>query len=98
MNNDDIAPPDIIVLFVIVYIQGEGLVYLNSGGVMCITCGKIFSSACNCRRHVRESHRPAIEAQCKLCKRVYKSERVRNDHYKNAHGISVKEMLTLERM
>ena len=73
----------------------EGLVMLDAGGVMCITCGKVYKEAWTGKRHVREIHRSNQRAQCKICKKFYKNERQRNDHYKSVHGVSAKEMQNL---
>ena len=62
------------------------------GGVMCIQCGKIFTTISNGSRHVREAHRPNVQAQCQICKRFYKNERLRNNHLKYVHGITTKQM------
>ena len=68
---------------------------LEEGGVMCITCGKYLSSIGIGNRHVRETHRPNQKAQCKICKRFYKNERQRNDHYKTSHGVTARQMRNL---
>ena len=73
----------------------EGLVMLDDGGVMCITCNKVLSSVSTGNRHVREKHRPNEKAQCRICKRFYCNERQRNNHYKTAHGVSYKQMQNL---
>ena len=69
----------------------DGLVVLDQG-VMCITCGKVLSSEAIGKRHVKESHRPTQKVQCRICKRFYKNERARNEHYRTAHGVTAKQM------
>ena len=68
---------------------------LDTGGVMCIICGKVLKSIENGKRHVRETHHPNQKAQCGICKKLYKNERQRNDHCKAVHGVTAKEMQNL---
>ena len=70
----------------------DGLVVLDQGGVMCITCGKVLTTVSTGNRHVREKHRPNQQAQCRICKQSYKNDRVLGNHYKMAHGVSAKQM------
>ena len=69
-----------------------GLVQIGSGGYMCLKCGKVLSTLSNGRRHVRESHHFNQTSQCRICKKVLKNERQRNDHYRNAHGVTANQM------
>ena len=59
---------------------------------MCIKCGKTYSGISSGRRHIRENHRFQAKAQCQFCKRFYKNERQRNEHYNTAHGISARQL------
>ena len=72
--------------------EDEGLAMYPDGRVLCTICGKTLGSWGTGKRHFKENHLPNQEAVCKICKRVYKNERKRNDHYKSAHGISSKMM------
>ena len=76
----------------------DGLVILDEGGVMCITCGKVLSTVTNGNRHVREKHRPNQRAQCRICKKDFKHYRVLDNHYKINHGVSAKQMKNLVRV
>ena len=75
-----------------------GLVVLESGQVMCVTCGKILCNMNTGKRHIRETHRPTQRAQCRICKKTYQNERSRNNHYKLAHGVSAKQMTKFVRV
>ena len=68
------------------------LVPTGSGGYMCLKCGKVLSTLSNGRRHIRESHHFNQTSQCRICKKVLKNERQRNDHYRSAHGVTANQM------
>ena len=73
----------------------EGLIKLDEGGVMCITCGKVCKEVWIGKRHVREIHRPIQQAQCRICNKFYKNERLRDHHYKSVHGVPARQMKNL---
>ena len=79
--------------------DGEaGLVVLDNGQVMCVTCGKTLCNMTTGKRHIRETHRPTQRAQCRICKKTYQNERSRNNHYKLIHGVSAKQMTNFVRV
>ena len=75
----------------------EGL-YFVEDGVMCIQCGRILSTIHSGRRHIKETHQPNEQAQCGICKKIYKNERQRNNHYYTAHGVSPKKNTILQEL
>ena len=78
--------------------EEDGLAVFPDGKVLCTICGKTLSSWSTGKRHFSEKHMPNKEAKCKICKKVYKNERKRNDHYKSAHGISSRMMKNVYKM
>ena len=66
--------------------DGLGLVRLDTGGYVCVTCGKVLSNTSNGYRHVRETHRINQQSQCNICQRFYKNDRQLKHHILYFHG------------
>ena len=65
--------------------DGLGLVRLDTGGYVCVTCGKVLSNTSNGYRHVRETHRVNQQSQCNICQRNFKLHHQLTSHVKIVH-------------
>ena len=72
----------------------EDLIFLEAGKVMCNLCGITMNNP-NIGRHFREVHGPDERVQCPICKKFYKSERIRNNHAYNVHGLKADQIRSI---
>jgi len=65
----------------------------NDGHFVCMACGRKFTQSGTANRHYRNAHLPSKPSQCHVCKKVFKSEHLRDQHRQHLHGISKQMML-----